>query len=230
MIRLLIMSTEPQVKRAVAFVDGQALFFAARQVFGYQRVNYDVAALSLEVCRQQGWELAQTRFYTGVPLLEKNPTLYNFWTLKLMQMRRQGVHVFTRNLKYKQNTTGTHRGGYGEPTFTRREKGIDIRLALDVVKLAHKKAYDIALLFSQDQDFSELVDDVAEIAKQQIRCIEVASAFPCSPEAPNKRGIDRTSWIEINRATYDACLDPQNYSPTPIALKESDMQIWQDLL
>jgi len=29
----------------------------------------------------------------------------------------------------------------------------------------------------------------------------------------NKRGIDKTEWIRINRADYDSCLDPRDYRP-----------------
>jgi hypothetical protein len=27
------------------------------------------------------------------------------------------------------------------------------------------------------------------------------------------RGIDRTDWIQVDRETYDACLDPRDYRP-----------------
>jgi uncharacterized LabA/DUF88 family protein len=36
------------------------------------------------------------------------------------------------------------------------EKGVDVRIALDVIRLAHRAEYDVALLFSQDQDLSEV--------------------------------------------------------------------------
>ena len=39
----------------------------------------------------------------------------------------------------------------------------------------------------------------------------MASAFPFSPASPNRRGINGTDWIKIDRATYDACLDPNDY-------------------
>ena len=41
------MAPEPAVKRTVAFVDGQNLFFAARQAFGYTYPNYDFPALAV---------------------------------------------------------------------------------------------------------------------------------------------------------------------------------------
>ena len=43
------MPSEPSIKRAVVFIDGQNLFHAAREAFGYTYPNYDVGALSRSV-------------------------------------------------------------------------------------------------------------------------------------------------------------------------------------
>jgi hypothetical protein len=93
------------------------------------------------------------------------------------------------------------------------EKGIDIRIALDVVRLARDGRYDVALIFSQDQDLSEAVEAVKEIARAQNRWIKVAGAFPVGPATRNRRGIDRTDWVRIGRAEYDTCIDPSTYRP-----------------
>jgi uncharacterized LabA/DUF88 family protein len=73
--------------------------------------------------------------------------------------------------------------------LTAEGKGIDLRIAIDVIRLAHRNAYDVALLFSQDQDLSELCAEIRTIAKEQNRWIKMASAFPVSPTTKNKRGI-----------------------------------------
>src|SRR5439155_21614536 len=70
-----------------------------------------------------------------------------------------------------------------------------------------------ALIFSQDQDLSEVADEIRLIADIQKRWIKVASAFPVSPVPHNKRGINGTDWIRIDRATYDACIDTRDYRP-----------------
>jgi uncharacterized LabA/DUF88 family protein len=44
-----------------------------------------------------------------------------------------------------------------------------IALALDVVKLARKRNFDVAVIFSQDQDLAEVVSEIKEIAKEQGR-------------------------------------------------------------
>ena len=94
-----------------------------------------------------------------------------------------------------------------------QEKGIDIRIALDVVRMVRQNKLDVALIFSQDQDLSEVVDEVRQISIQQNRWIKVACALPVSPTSINKRGINGTEWIPIDRKTYDSCLDKNDYRP-----------------
>jgi uncharacterized LabA/DUF88 family protein len=201
---------EPAVKRAVAFVDGQNLFHSAREAFGYTYPSYDVLALSRAVCRLSGWDLAQVRFYTGVPSPEDNPFWNRFWQAKLTVMGRQRVVVFQRPLRYRNHVIplpdGTqHSFSAGE------EKGIDVRLALDVIRLAHGRQYDVALVFSQDQDLSEVAEELRVIAAEQERWLKMASAYPSSPTSRNRRGINKTDWIRIDRSTYDACIDRRDY-------------------
>lgn len=206
------MPVEPAVKRAIAFVDGQNLFHAAREAFGYTFPNYDVKALADKVCGQSGWTLAQARFYTGIPEASDNPFWNTFWAGKMAVMGRQGVVVFSRPLRYRNRLVRLPDGG--EHVFLAgEEKGIDVRLALDVIRLAHRREYDVALVFSQDQDLSEVAEEVRVIAREQERWIKLACAFPTSPTARNRRGIDKTDWLRIDRATYDACIDRRDYRP-----------------
>ena len=94
-----------------------------------------------------------------------------------------------------------------------QEKGIDVRIAVDVIRMARQNEFDVAVIFSQDQDFSELADELRTLGREQGRWIKVASAFPVSPTSRNKRGINGTEWIRIDRATYNACLDHKDYRP-----------------
>ncbi len=106
--------------------------------------------------------------------------------------------------------------GFGPHTFLAgEEKGIDVRLALDALDAAHRWEFDVALIFSQDQDLSELASLIRQVAAFQNRWIKIASAFPDSSATTNRRGINRTDWCPIDRATYDACIDPRDYRPKP---------------
>jgi uncharacterized LabA/DUF88 family protein len=206
------MSIEPVIKRAVTFVDGQNLFHSARESFGHMHPNYDILALSQAVCQSKGWQLQQARFYTGVPDASDHAFWNYFWTHKLAMLGRQGIHTYSRPLRYRNKRVRLPDGT--EHTFlTGEEKGIDVRLALDVVRMAHRNEYDVAVIFSQDQDLSEVAAEIRTIAREQQRWIKVACAFPLSPTTINRRGINHTDWLPIDRATYGACLDRRDYRP-----------------
>jgi uncharacterized LabA/DUF88 family protein len=200
---------EPAIKRVVTFFDGQNLYHAAKEAYGYFHPNYDVVKLSEHVAAVCGWNLVQVRFYTGIPDVSDNPRWNQFWTAKLAAMGRQ-VEVFSRPLRYR-NKTISLAGGVDYTFLNGEEKGIDVRIALDVIRLANSNSYDVALIFGQDQDLSEVADEVRTIARQQRRWIKTACAFPSSPACHNKRGINGTDWIKIDRAVYDACIDPRDY-------------------
>ncbi|MGH9381111.1 MAG: NYN domain-containing protein [Thermoanaerobaculia bacterium] len=204
--------SEPETKRAIAFIDGQNLFHAAREAFGYSFPNYDPLRLAQEVCAGQGWQLAQVRFYTGVPDAQDNSFWNHFWTEKVAVLGTRKVFTYARLLRY-QTQTVTLSDGRQHSYRTAYEKGIDVRIALDVVNLALEDAYDVGLIFSQDQDLNEVAQELRRIAHQQRRWIKLASAFPVSPTSRNRRGIDRTDWIRVDKATYDRCIDPLDYRP-----------------
>jgi uncharacterized LabA/DUF88 family protein len=211
------MPAEPAVKRTCAFFDGQALFHAAKEAFGYTYPNYDPLALAEQACQAKGWQLDATFFYTGVPAVDDEPFWNHFWEKKLAVMGSRGLHTFSRELRYR-NKTIKLPDGSTTTVLVGQEKGIDVRLALDVVRLARAQCYDVALIFSQDQDLSEVADEVRQISIQQARWIKIASAFPVSPTRHNTRGINKTEWIKIDRATYYSGHDSGNTRPYPFPL------------
>ncbi len=150
------------------------------------------------------------RFYTGVPDPADNPFWNGFWQRKLATMGRRGIWLFSRPLRYR-NRVVTLSNGTQHSFLSGEEKGIDVRIALDVVRMAHKREFDVALVFSQDQDLSEVADEIRVISQEQERWIKIASAFPTSPTSRNRRGINHTDWLPFDRATYDASLDPRDY-------------------
>ena len=204
------MPGEPTQKRAAVFVDGQNLYHAAREAFAYTYPNYDVTALAAAVCGRQGWNTREVRFYTGVPSVEDNAFWNHFWIAKMAAMGRQGVTVFSRPLRYRYRRVRLPDGM--EHTFlSGEEKGIDVRIAIDVIRMAHRQECDVAVIFSQDQDLSEVAKELRVLAREQNRWIKVASAFPGGITARNRRGIEETDWLPIDKTTYDTCLDPRDY-------------------
>lgn len=200
----------PAKKRAVIYIDGQNLYHCAREAFGCTHPDYDVLKIAQCVCDSQGWHLKQVRFYTGYPSAQDDAMWSGFWQRKLLAISRQGVKKFSRQLRYR-----TKRFELDDGTTLERlvgeEKGIDVRLAIDVIRGAIDDEYDVAVLFSQDQDLSEATDEVKKIGRQSKRQIEVACAFPVGRGTLNKRGINGTQWIEITEEEYRRCTDPTDY-------------------
>ena len=205
---------ERAVQRTIAFVHGQNLFPNARHGFGSTYPNYDVQKLAQAVCARRGWQLERVQLSTGVPSPADNAFWHGFWSNKLAIMGRRGVVIFSRPLVYRTKTIQVP--GFGPHTFLAgEEKGINVRLALDALDAAHRRQLDVALIFSQDQDLSELASLLRQVSGFQNRWIKIASAFPDGPAAGNRRGINRTDWCPMDKPTYDACIDPRDYRPRP---------------
>jgi uncharacterized LabA/DUF88 family protein len=169
----------------MVFFDGQNLYQHAKDAFGHHHPNYDPVKLHKAVCKAKGWRPTLVRFYTGIPNAIESPMWTAYWANRVLALKRAGVHVTTRPLRYRRAAVIDHNGDPvleddGQPvvSVTPQEKGIDVRLALDLVSCARKRQFDIALIFSQDQDLQEVVQEIAEIAKEQDRWIGWSAPSP----------------------------------------------------
>lgn len=184
-------------RRAVALIDGMNLFNNAKRAFGYSFPNYDVVKLANIVCDRLGSRLVETRFYTGVPKQDVDPVKHYFWASKTAAMRQNGVIVYTRQVRQ---------------TRPPQEKGIDIRIGLDALALAFEQVYDELIIFSTDQDFTEINRHVRHVADQQGRQVRLISAYPVA-SGIKIRGINGFKQHPIPRHIYDQCIDPRDYRP-----------------
>ncbi|MDL2263109.1 NYN domain-containing protein [Synergistaceae bacterium OttesenSCG-928-I11] len=193
---------EPIKKRVVAFFDSQNLFQSAKNAWGYSFPNFDPIELSKMIVRAHApdqWWLRGIRIYTGIHDHSINPKWHKFWANKLNAHKAKDsrVHFFTTPLRYSNGVA--------------REKGVDVRIAIDLVVMAIEDKYDVALLFSQDNDLSQAATEIRSIVQKQQRWIKIASAYPYAAGSPNHRGVDKTDWIHIDKAQYDSCIDSAKY-------------------
>ena len=207
------MPVEPKSKRAVSFFDGQNLFRRAKDAFGHHHPNYDPVKLAAAVCNANGWIDTGVHFYTGVPTVTSSRMWHGYWTRRLTAMGRAGVTVISRPLSDRVEQVRLPDGTVHNVPVS-REKGIDLRLGLDVVRMARNGDLDVAVIFSQDQDLAEVAREIRDIARTQDRWLKAVSAFPHGPNARAIRGIAGTDWFPMDRQFYDACLDPRDYRPT----------------
>lgn len=207
-----VAETPKPVLYSMAFFDVQNLFRHAKDAFqvtpgdGYHHPNFDPKKLHAAVAAELGFTPTLTRFYTGVPPESESEMWSGYWNSRTIALKRSGVVVETRKLRY--HIEEDHNG---DEIKIAHEKGIDIRIALDLVRCARRKEFDVAIIFSQDQDLSEAVSEIKDIAREQKREVTVYSAYPFNLDA--RRGINGATWFQIEQSVYDNCIDPTDYRP-----------------
>lgn len=192
--------------RTIVFIDGQNLYHLAKEAFGgggtgpvvYSYPSYDVERLAKRLTSAKpGRVLAQIRFYTGVPdpdVGDDEERWHTFWTNKLRFIKNQGIYVYK-----------------GRINSDRQEKGVDVSLAIDLIDLTYQNKYDLAIIISQDWNFGPAVSLAKVVANGQGRSIEFESCFPYGTGNTSDRGIPGTTWIKIDKALYDRCIDLNDY-------------------
>ena len=185
--------------RTLVQFDGQNLFHLAKNAWGpgspCHYPSYDVVKLAQAlVSRKTGLTIEETRFYTGIPNRASRPTLNTFWKNKLKHLESQGVQVYR-----------------GRVNSGDQEKGVDVSIALDLIRATYEQRFDVAIIVSQDSDFGPAVRLAKQIASEQGRTLEFESAFPFELGLVSERGVPGTTWVHIDQTTYDACHDPTDY-------------------
>ena len=192
--------------RSIVFIDGQNLYHLAKDAWSsthpssaspYSWPSYDVDRLANAlVSKVPGRALTQVRFYTGVPSKAASSFWHGFWNNKLRFLRNGGIYVYRGRV---------NSGG--------QEKGVDVSISLDLVQATYNQQFEVAIIVSQDADFGPAVRVAKDIAKSQGRQLIFESAFPVGPGSSSSRGIPGTRWVQIDKTTYDSCLDPRDYRP-----------------
>lgn len=195
--------------KTIVFFDGQNLYHLAKEMWAprpqvggspYGYPSYDVEKLADALVKLDGQRiLAEIRFYTGVPDPHEDYFWHGFWNNKLRYLASRGIHVYRGRI---------NPGG--------QEKGVDVSLAIDLIRLTYEQKYDAAIIVSQDWDFGPAVALAKLIAKDQKRYLRFFSAFPYESNPTRaRRGIPGTAWIHIDKKLYDSCYDPSDYRPMP---------------
>jgi len=204
-------------KNCVVFFDGQNLYHGARDAWApekslnlqtpYSWPSYDVEQLAEALAASEsGRRLSQVRFYTGVPgrsfgrpvSPSRNDFWHEFWGNKLRHLSARGVHVYRGRI---------NPGG--------QEKGVDVSIAIDLIRLTYEQAYDVAILVSSDSDLGPAVKLAKELCSVQGRQCDFESAFPHQVPNHAPRGVPGTVFRRISQGTYDACRDPREYRGQP---------------
>jgi len=198
--------------RVAVFIDAQNLYKRARGAFGARATDGTIQEPSIFgqikpmelgqlICDRPppGYtrELKQVRVYTGRPDSTKQPKGYGANLAQCSAWEKAGVFVTWRTLRY-----------HDWPTSKPEEKGIDVALAIDVVRLAIEGEYDIGVVCSSDTDLRPALEYVhnkfPSLPKVEVMCWTGGKRLSVP-------GINL--WCHmVNRADFDAISDNTDYT------------------
>lgn len=141
--------------RVMIFIDGSNVYHSIRDL--HHRTDIDYAKLAN--CLAEGRDLQRTYFYNAMVDQTVDPKGYQ---------DQQRFIAALKTLPYFELRLGylIYRGTPPRPL----EKGVDVRLAVDMLTRAYGDQFDVAVLVSADNDFAHLVQAVKDRGKH----VEVA--------------------------------------------------------
>ncbi len=171
-----------EAARVALFVDGQNCYMGARRAYCGDaaparcgQVHPHLLGHHLRARSDVRRSLVGVRIYRGMPSRTRDPKGYSAAQRQVAAWQRLPlVEAWTRPLSYA-------------PDGTAREKGVDTKLAVDMVLMAQRNEFDVAVLVSDDTDFMPALDAVVEIKQSIAACEVVTWAPPDGRRLPSPR-------------------------------------------
>jgi len=164
------------MERVVIFIDGSNFYHGLRKYLNIGSVKLDFLA---KILCERRVHIA-TRYYTAPLRQYEDPIGYTNQQRYLQHLRntpkvdvilgrfskRAHKEIICQNCKKRVKPRMACPLCKAIISARSQEKGVDVKLAVDMLSLAHKDKYDIAILISEDGDFVKAVEAVRELGKQ----------------------------------------------------------------
>ena len=143
------------MERVAVFVDGSN-FYRRLKDLGIRHVNkFDYRGLALWLARSRS--LVYCGYYVGVVRAAPG-------NLKAQSMRAKQIGLFN-HLQSKKQRFVVNRGYIMENSGVYHEKGVDVKIAVDLLVGAYENTYDTAILLSSDTDLIPVIQKVRQLGK-----------------------------------------------------------------
>ena len=161
--------------RVALFIDGSNFYHALKNAFGRASLKFDALATVL-TNRLPDRRLLRVYYYSAAYDQATNPANYKsqqsffgalrrtpYLSLSLGRLERRTIDW--SGLDSQQRSDVEKILGEPLPDYTHVEKGVDVQLAVDMVKFAVGNTYDVAIIISRDGDFAPAVEFVKSLGK-----------------------------------------------------------------
>ncbi len=208
-VRVLVLAYNSLVNRVSIYIDGANFYLLALKPFGIKDANFDYEKFVLMLANTRSIGPHGKRFYIGtVPEREgdlKSKEAVSRQTSLFTRFRDGGWEVRTSIHKRRVETIpvdnrvvdwkNLQTKGVISFTFERyREKGLDVKLATDLIVGTVDDQYDTALVVSSDTDLIPAIDWVRSRGKK-VEYVGFSISHPTDPKGdikPTVAMVDRT--------------------------------------
>lgn len=142
-------ATTGSISKAIIFIDASNLYHSLKRSFGSAKINFNTFCEYIS----QGQEIIQINYYAAALNQNDSPEEYKSQQKFFNYLRKNPkVRIFLGRLERRDNTL--------------IEKGVDVKLAVDLVLSAYERDYDIAILVSNDADFVPAIIAAQKLGKR----------------------------------------------------------------
>ena len=176
------------VKKAIVFVDANNWYHNLKKWFKPSEI--DIQKVANLVAKEESLDILEIRWYASIPSIEDNKLDYMKHMNFLSILQEKGVKVITRKLQRLSNKeTLKKRQELLESwdlcevckpivkesfldisDHSKKEKGIDVWIAIDMVKEIINNNIDCVVLISGDADFVPAFSLIKETGKDVLSC------------------------------------------------------------
>ena len=194
--------------RLALFIDGQNAYRRARALFfPNPQSGRDGQFRPLDLGRliagrggpnDAPCTLSDVRIYSGEPDARRDPRTYAAHRRQAQRWALDGATVIARSLRYPR----------GWPAVPAQEKGIDVALAVDFVKLAIEGEYDVGVMMSTDNDLLPALEVVRDYDPSRIHVAVAAWSAPRHHQRLRLPGL----WCHwLDQGDYNSVADLTRY-------------------
>ena len=149
------------MSKVVIFLDYQNIIKTGKEIFKLNKLTHISPSILGNILQErfgQAREIKEIRVYTGIPSKIREPKSYSSFNKRISNWKTDPkVTVIYRPISYPPGWPNKSRPGE-KP----REKGIDVKLAVDFVNLAVKNETNTGILFSVDSDLKSALEFITQ--------------------------------------------------------------------
>jgi len=211
------------MEKVCIFIDGANFYHLVLKKLGYREVNFNYDKFANFLANNR--EIAENgkRYYIGtVPekigdiktkkAMSNQTTLFTFlkkdgWEIKTSKLRRrvEEIIIDDRVIDYKK----IKKSGIEKIQYERyREKGIDVKLAVDLIVGAIDNKYDTGIVVSSDGDIIPAIDWVINRTNKKIEYVGFSIIDKDNPKNSTNPLISIISKANIKRILVESDIKP----------------------